>query len=38
MYWPRPNSQLIHIDDELIQKKKKKKKLLSFYYFPGRGQ
>lgn len=38
MYWPRPNSQLIHIDDELIKKKKKKKKLLSFYYFPGRGQ
>ena len=37
MYWPRPNSQLIHTDDELIQKKKKKK-LLSFYYFPGRGQ
>lgn len=26
MYWPRPNSQLIHTDDELIQKKKKREK------------
>ena len=29
MYWPRPNSQLIHIDDELI-KKKKEKEIIEF--------
>lgn len=30
MYWPRPNSQLIHIDDELIQEKKKDKEIIEF--------
>lgn len=27
MYWPHPNSQRIHTDDELIQKKKRERKI-----------